>query len=609
MAALDLAGPSQPYEEFFGLVGPPFDPAPDPRFFFDSRSHRATLDLVFGTFGQGESAVIIGGDPGTGKTLLCRVAVEQAPPRTFLAVVPSPVVDRATFFAQILEQFGIFSPDSTIPPPHADQLVAALEQFLASLPVLQAHAVIMVDEAQEIRPDLLREIRSLTNAGAESGRRLRIVLLGEPALLEILVASNHALLAQTSDARVLSPLATDEIEPYIERRLWIARGSPIPDTPGGPGGVRFARDSVTAVAACSGGVPGTINALCHYALEDACVRGKHIVDRRAVMAAARQLGIPVAFWTRLRPYRTAALAAALVVGAAIAWVKTGGSSIPGFSSNGPAPGETRPAAALARTDAPAVSAPPGSAAPSAAAAGSAATPAPTAPPAPEIVPVVNATLQRVESFTVLVASFRTTSRAQAAADAIAALGLPSYMRAIQGGWHSVVVGPYATRTEADGARERVEGAHFTGTRVLSTPSTDPEPGLSASSALARVVLLPVTGRSTVAVDLTAEPIGASLGPGVGPRSAEVEIGPLPGRIEHQDLVPARPGVLERVSVRGVTQGDATTVGVSVGTREPVVVAVRREGRRVYIDLTYSTELPASGPGAAGEAPSVPPGTP
>jgi type II secretory pathway predicted ATPase ExeA len=545
---LDLTAPPPLYEEFYGLVEPPFSLNPDPRFYFESRAHRAALDLVLGTFGELESAVIIAGDIGAGKTLLCSVALERIPPRTFLAVVPSLLVDRAAFFAQVLEQFGILSADwQTFPAPSADELVATLKQFLSTLPLLQAHAVIMVDDAQQIRPELLDEIRLLTNTGAESSRRLRVVLLGEPALLELLVGSSQPLLARTSDARVLSPLAAEEIEPYIRRRLWIARGSPIPDTPG-PGGVSFARDSAAAVGACSGGLPATINALCHHALENAAARGMHLVDRQAVVAAAQQLGMPVPIATRLRPYRNVAIAAVVVLAAALSWTMTGG-TFRGPRANGPGGPETRGSGEEVRQGA-RKDATPASTAPAAAASASTA-------PTPAEAPVVNATLQKSESFTVLVASFRTMSRAQVAADAVTALGLPGFMRTIQDGWQSVVVGPYASRPEAEEARNSLDLAHFAGSRVLSTPSTDPDPGTSSSSAILLAALLPVSGRSTIVIDLAAEPGGATLRTTDNRRSTDVEIGPLPGRIDDQNLVPAGPGILERIAVRSVVQGETS----------------------------------------------------
>ena len=149
------------YERYFGLVESPFALTPNPRFLFKSRSITEGLAHVIRALKRREALVVITGDAGTGKTLLCRLALQQLEPRTFVCVITNPLLSRDELIRQLLTDFGVLSGQSGRPgQASGHDLVRILQQFLASLDSLHAHAVIMIDEAQHLQPEVLEQIQA-----------------------------------------------------------------------------------------------------------------------------------------------------------------------------------------------------------------------------------------------------------------------------------------------------------------------------------------------------------------------------------------------------------------------------------------------------------------
>ena len=143
------------YEQFFGLNDAPFRLAPDPRYLFESASHAHALQQLAYAIERREPLLVVTGEIGTGKTLLCRTVLQRQNRRTFVSVFHDPLLERDDFLMQMLQDFGIVSTDRTavIEPRSRHDLVHALEDFLSSLVLLDAHAVVMIDEAQHVQPD------------------------------------------------------------------------------------------------------------------------------------------------------------------------------------------------------------------------------------------------------------------------------------------------------------------------------------------------------------------------------------------------------------------------------------------------------------------------
>ena len=470
------------YEQFFGLTDAPFSLAPNPRYLFESASHAHALQELASAIQRREPLVIVTGEIGSGKTLLCRTVLQRLDGRTFVSVINNPLLERDDLLKQMLQDFGVISTDrTTVPGVSRHDLVHTLEDFLSSLIELDAHAVVMIDEAQHVQPDVLEQIRLLSNIDAPSGTRLQIMLAGPLELESLLARPDLRQFQQRVSRRIrLEPLRENELQSYIEHRLAVGRAaaSGLPGASdlaealvqwnGEGGGVIFTPDAVQAVWRGSGGLPRVVNLLCDRALEAAYHRQLRTIDADLVEAASAERlpqGTPRMpdIWTPqadtgtesitapLEPVSTtaprskiaAALIGVLAVGTLAAWF----AYRPATTHTDP-----RPAAATGQT--------------------SATTPAlqPTAAPPPEPAAVIAPTDSRpaatAPSFEIVVASFRTESRAAAVAAQVSGAGLAVRRRVI-GGWQQVIAGPFASREEADTARQRLEQAGLPGTQVVS----------------------------------------------------------------------------------------------------------------------------------------------
>src|SRR3954466_15659212 len=221
-------GPAQPlatYEPFFGFSESPFTLAPDPRFLFASASHSAALAQVAHALERREPLVVITGDIGTGKTLLCRTVLQRLPFKPFLSVIHDPLLESDDLLKELLKDFGVIAKDpARFGGATRHQLVETLHAFLTSLAPIQAHAVVMIDEAQHLRPDVLEQIRLLSNIDDTKGTILQIILVGQTDLEPLLSRPELRQLHQRVSRRfALEPLNTEEVQQYVEHRLALAR--------------------------------------------------------------------------------------------------------------------------------------------------------------------------------------------------------------------------------------------------------------------------------------------------------------------------------------------------------------------------------------------------
>ena len=251
------------YEQFFGLSDAPFSLAPNPRYLFESASHAHALQELAYAIQRREPLVVVTGEIGSGKTLLCRTVLQRLDRRTFVSVINNPLLERDDLLKQMLQDFGVMSTDrTTVPGVSRHDLVHALEDFLSSLIALDAHAVVMIDEAQHVQPDVLEQIRLLSNIDAPSGTRLQIMLVGPLELESLLARPDLRQFQQRVSRRIrLEPLRENELQSYIEHRLAVGRaaGSGLPGAGdlaealaqwnGEGGGVTFTPDAVRACGA------------------------------------------------------------------------------------------------------------------------------------------------------------------------------------------------------------------------------------------------------------------------------------------------------------------------------------------------------------------------
>ena len=305
------------YEEFYRFGQPPFTLAPDPRFLYRSESHDEAINRLLQSIRRKEGFILLTGDIGTGKTTVCRTLLQQLDVNTFTSLILNPFLSVEELLREILLDFGVVSREAVrsgrLSRASKHELITTLQEFLMSLMAIRGSGVLIIDEAQHLTPEVLEQIRVISNLETNDSKLLQIVLVGQLNLLDVLAASDMRQLDQRISLRaVLNPLNREEVEAYIAHRLWVAKGADA---------VRFDSDAVTTVHAISGGVPRVINLLCDRALMVGAEVRVNVITSPIVEQGAVNLGIispAVANKARLaraRGWGLVGAAAALAIGA------------------------------------------------------------------------------------------------------------------------------------------------------------------------------------------------------------------------------------------------------------------------------------------------------
>lgn len=269
------------YETYYGLKEKPFSLSSDSRFFYQSRAHAPAYDDLLASISRRESLSVLTGDIGTGKTTLCRTVLQNLDRKTFSAFVPDPFASRKDLLKVLLLDFGVVSVEDLtsgrLKAASRTELSYLLYEFLDSLRPLQAFAVVIIDEAQNLSVPLLEEIRILSDSDGRE-RQLQVVLVGQLELRHKLKLPEMRQVDQRVSVHCsLSPLGPDGVAGFIEHRLQIAGGS--------PDRIRFAPETIEAVYRVSGGVPRLINRICDRALHQGYLRRVGTIDLPVLEAA------------------------------------------------------------------------------------------------------------------------------------------------------------------------------------------------------------------------------------------------------------------------------------------------------------------------------------
>ncbi|MDA0706285.1 MAG: AAA family ATPase [Proteobacteria bacterium] len=316
------------YSSFFGLNEKPFSITPDPRYLFMSARHgEALAHLVYGVTESG-GFIQLTGEVGTGKTTLCRtLLLNRMPGNANVAVVLNPQLSAHEFLESICEELGVAVPQ---PRDSIKALIDALNRHLLAAHAAGRRTILVVDEAQNLAPDVLEEVRLLTNLETSKQKLLQIILIGQPELRELLARNDLRQLAQRITGRYhLEPLSREETSQYIEHRLQVA----------GALGEVFDPGAKRTVFRLSKGIPRLINVICDRALLGAYSQGKRVVNARLVRRAAMEISGEPNLKQGRRWIVPAVGAAALLVLATGFW---------SLSDRGPAPEkQMQPAAAVA----------------------------------------------------------------------------------------------------------------------------------------------------------------------------------------------------------------------------------------------------------------------
>jgi len=271
------------YERFYGLKENPFNVTPNPEYVYLGENHREALAQLLYGVRERKGFIVITGEVGTGKTTLIHYLLEKmngSHTRTAFLFNPKLTVD--DFIQYILKDLGVRVQGRT-----KGEYLHNLHRYLLQAYQRDERVVLIVDEAQGLKPELLEEIRLLSNLETSRSKLIQIVLLGQPELDRTLSQAGFRQLRQRINLRYrLSPLSEKETREYIGKRLKIA-GAKEP---------LFTEKAIREIYLKSGGIPRLINILCDNALLNGYALDQRRVDKRSVKEAAKDLKL------RKRPY-------------------------------------------------------------------------------------------------------------------------------------------------------------------------------------------------------------------------------------------------------------------------------------------------------------------
>jgi MSHA biogenesis protein MshM len=263
------------YQSHFGLQEAPFALTPNTRYFLRAPSHSEALELLLVALREREGFIKVTGEVGTGKTLLCRLLLNELDKDACTAYVPNPGLPPETLYEAVAEELGV----DVSRCANMHQVLKALNQRLIELAMEQRPAVLVIDEAQAMPEATIEALRLLTNLETESTRLLQVVLFGQPELDTMLAKDSLRQLRQriTFQTRLL-PLSRDAVGQYLRHRLAQA---------GHNGADLFTAGALKVLWRASGGIPRLVNILAHKALLAAWGQGDRQVARKHVLQAVR----------------------------------------------------------------------------------------------------------------------------------------------------------------------------------------------------------------------------------------------------------------------------------------------------------------------------------
>src|SRR5437763_2645627 len=265
------------YEAFYGFSGKPFQLNPDPAFYFGSRGHkRAYAYLQYGLY-QSEGFIIITGEIGAGKTTIVRSLFEHLDREKVVAAqIVSTQLDADDMLRAVGIAFGL-------PLKSASKaiILGSLEAFLCQLMMENKRALLIVDEAQNLTPRAIEELRMLSNFQLGDQALLQSFLVGQPELRTMMQSPAMQQLRQRVIASYhLGPLDRAETQAYIEHRLHHVGWNEDP---------RFEPACFDLIHTWSGGIPRRINTLCNRLMLAGFLGEKHVIESNDVQAIAREI--------------------------------------------------------------------------------------------------------------------------------------------------------------------------------------------------------------------------------------------------------------------------------------------------------------------------------
>jgi general secretion pathway protein A len=255
------------YEDFYRLTGKPFQLTPDPRFYFDTRTHKKAMAYLVYGLSQGEGFIVITGDVGAGKTTLIGHLFDTLDKTRYVfAKVVTTQLDADSTLRVVANAFGIASEGHD-----KASLLARIEEFLRLANRDRKRALLIVDEAQNLPISALEELRMLSNFTEGNKALLQVFLTGQPEFRDKLALSPELeqLRQRVIATHHLEPMQKDELWPYIQHRMRLC---------GWQGDPSFTEEAIEMIFDFTNGVPRRLNNLCSRVLLFGALEEKHEID-------------------------------------------------------------------------------------------------------------------------------------------------------------------------------------------------------------------------------------------------------------------------------------------------------------------------------------------
>ena len=264
------------YLEFYKLKEFPFNITPDPRFIYFAPQYKEAYYHVMYGIRQRKGFIELTGEVGSGKTTLCRAILSNLESDVVTAIVLNPSMTETQLLRAMLNDFGV-----EVRGRDRLSYVEALNRFLLDRNSEGKNVVLIIDEAQDLSPQVMEQVRLLSNLETDTEKLIQIVLCGQPELKKRLNRPDLRQLKQRITVRYhLRPLTVDDALRYITHRLTVA---------GADGTVSFDRGAVREIHRYSRGGPRLINAAADNALLAGYVGRKQVIDAACVKQAIEQL--------------------------------------------------------------------------------------------------------------------------------------------------------------------------------------------------------------------------------------------------------------------------------------------------------------------------------